>query len=691
MANPTPHRLGQYEIGRLIGRGGMAVVYRARQVSMDREVAVKIIKTDLAADAKFVERFRREAHLVALLSHPHILKVFDYGQQGQVLYLVMELLRGGNLSSVIAKGPMPVSLSVKILGQIASALDYAHQKGLIHRDLKPENVLFDETGNAFLSDFGLAKLLGSQSFQTQTGAVMGTPAYMSPEQWRGTDVDARADIYALGILTFEMLTGQLPFNADTPFAFMHMHANEPPPSILERNAALPPAMSQIIRKALAKDPNERYQSAGALAEAVRRAVAGAEGSQRIDTSYSGYSGVSGSAWSSVKDGAPPQGVQPWRAWLTAPQSYLLVGGLIAVSIIVLFLVGALAARKNIQPPAIPSAASISTAIPIVEVPTSSPYPTLESTLAQTATFILPSPTTQLEPTVTAVEDTQVPASPTLANLPGKIAFVGQPGSTSQKGIYVINPDGSGLTMLIEGQLRTEEPAWSRDGKYIAFSSNRRDAGRSDIYVANADGSNLHMLIPSSRHVVDFNPAWSPDGKQIAFSSDRGGDMRQFDVFVVNIDGSNLRKLTKLEPGIEVHATDPTWSPDGKWIAFVLNRDGNTDIYVMDTNGASVHPLTNNAVQDTWPRWSPDGKHIAFYSNRSGRYGIHVMNADGSEVRLVTDKGCCAAWSPDSQYLAFSAGYPGSDIFIIGLDGSGLRNVTKGNNDYYRTAMPTWGP
>lgn len=211
MSGLIGQRLGQYELLSLLGRGGMATVYRARQASMERDVAIKIIDPRLAESPDFVKRFEREARTIASLSHPHILKVFDFGQFGEHLYLVMELLKGGSLANLIQKGPLPLDIVEKVLDQVASALDYAHEQEIIHRDLKPQNVLLDEKGHAFLTDFGIARLLNRGTKLTQSGMVMGTPAYMAPEIWDNQPSDARADIYALGIMLFEMLAGRAHF------------------------------------------------------------------------------------------------------------------------------------------------------------------------------------------------------------------------------------------------------------------------------------------------------------------------------------------------------------------------------------------------------------------------------------------------------------------------------------------------
>jgi serine/threonine protein kinase len=276
MAGLIGQQLGQYEIIALLGEGGMATVYRARQGSIRRDVAVKVIEPRLARMGDFIKRFEREAQTVASLSHPHILKVFDYGQQGDLVYLVMELLTGGSLAALIRQGPLEPAPTTRLIDQIASALDYAHQRGVIHRDLKPQNVLLDEAGNALLTDFGIAKILRQTTVLTQSGAAMGTPAYMSPEQWRGERIDHRTDIYALGVMLFEMLAGQLPFNAETPYSMMHMHVYEPPPPIHNVRPDLPPGVEQVLNQALAKDRDQRFALAGELASNLKAALSGKE-------------------------------------------------------------------------------------------------------------------------------------------------------------------------------------------------------------------------------------------------------------------------------------------------------------------------------------------------------------------------------------------------------------------------------
>ncbi|MCZ7546491.1 MAG: serine/threonine protein kinase [Anaerolineae bacterium] len=267
-------QLGQYEIIEELGHGGMSTVYRARQASMGREVAIKVLAAELAREKGFMERFTKEVQLIALLEHPHILPVIDYGETNGAAYLVMRFLQGGSLSDRIKQGPFSLSEANAMLNQIASALDYAHRRGVIHRDLKPSNILMDKDGNCYLTDFGIAKIAHIDDGLTTTGHVMGTPAYMSPEQGLGLPINGRADIYALGLILYEMLVRRRPFTADSPPALIFQHVYHPPPRPTVLNPDLPQAVEEVVLKALAKRPEERYQTPMDLANAFDYALTG---------------------------------------------------------------------------------------------------------------------------------------------------------------------------------------------------------------------------------------------------------------------------------------------------------------------------------------------------------------------------------------------------------------------------------
>lgn len=266
--------LGPYRIINQIGKGGMANVYRAYQPSVDRYVAIKVLPTQLAESKEFATRFHQEARIIAMLEHPHILPVFDYGESDGVAYFVMRYLDAGTLKDKMEAGrPLPLNEIDRIFTQLADALSYAHSHGVVHRDLKPANALIDSFGNVFLTDFGIAKLLESASPRlTQTDAVMGTPAYISPEQAQGMPVDQRSDIYSLGIILYEMVTGGVPFVADTPLAVLFKHISDPLPLPSKVKPDVPEAIEKVILKALAKDPKDRFPTAGEFVTAWKQAL-----------------------------------------------------------------------------------------------------------------------------------------------------------------------------------------------------------------------------------------------------------------------------------------------------------------------------------------------------------------------------------------------------------------------------------
>ena len=270
-------RLGQYEIVEELGRGGMATVYRAYHPQMERFVAVKIIHAALAQGEEGMERFKQEARLIARLEHPHLLPVYDYDPEHQPPYIVMRYLEGGTLKEVIeAKQSLPLHEVAYVMRQITSALDYAHRNGVIHRDIKPSNIMIDADGNAYLTDFGIARILG-ESGVTQTGFAVGTPGYMSPEQGMGVaNIDGRTDVYALGVMAYEMATGQAPYQGETPMAVLMQHIQAPLPFATLTNPDLPEAFDEVVQKALAKDPDERYETPGDFATALSGLVDSSE-------------------------------------------------------------------------------------------------------------------------------------------------------------------------------------------------------------------------------------------------------------------------------------------------------------------------------------------------------------------------------------------------------------------------------
>jgi len=271
MSLPAGFALGQYRIVAPIGRGGMANVYKAHHPGLDRDVAIKVLPEFFAEDEGYRERFQQEARSVARLKHPNILNVFDFGQEHGITYLVLELVEGGTLAERLGR-PMDLEDVVRILRPIASALDHAHAQGILHRDIKPSNILIHRDGTPVLADFGLAKMADSVRRLTATGMVLGTPEYMSPEQSSGEAIGPASDRYSFAVVAYEMLTGRVPFQADTPAAVLLSHINKAVPPTRELAGELSGHVEDALRKALAKAPLERFDSATQFVAALTPAA-----------------------------------------------------------------------------------------------------------------------------------------------------------------------------------------------------------------------------------------------------------------------------------------------------------------------------------------------------------------------------------------------------------------------------------
>ena len=265
---------GRYEIEELVGTGGMSSVYRARDSVLERRVALKILHEHFSADPEYVERFRREARAIARLNHPNIVTVIDRGEFGNRQFIVFEHIPGENLKEVVEReGQLPVAQALALTHQIARGLAFAHQHGVVHRDVKPQNVLLDESGTAKVTDFGIARSLDPGEELTQTGTLLGTSDYIAPEQASGEPIDARSDQYSLGVLLYELLTGEVPYPADSFMAVAMRHLRDPVPSVRERRRDVPDRVDKIVARAMAKRPADRFPSTEAMMGAIEDALA----------------------------------------------------------------------------------------------------------------------------------------------------------------------------------------------------------------------------------------------------------------------------------------------------------------------------------------------------------------------------------------------------------------------------------
>lgn len=694
--------IGNYEMLDVVGRGGMATVYRAQQVSMNRTVAVKVLPEKYINDDTYIQRFNQEVAIVAKLEHRNIVPVHDYGEFNGQPYIVMRYMSGGSVDDLLNKGPLEIETIVSIIEQIAPALDYAHTKQVLHRDLKPSNVLLDDDGGAYLTDFGIARVLGEQGNKgITTQGVVGTPSYMSPEQAQGLHLDNRSDIYALGVMLFELATGRRPFESETPYGIAVMQVTTPPPSPRNFNPQLSFAIEEVIYKAMRKKREERFPNAVALAEALKRAI-----NKPVMSLHDTQPG--GMPRPQPQQAAPPQQLQPMppapppqmttytsppssqnmtpmpgyvrrrrkprgsNVWISAALGGLLGCGLLAVLVIVVLL-----AINSIGTSSAPE-------------PEPTVAPTAEDGSAGEGALIPP-----LDPTSETARATLVPGSgstgiapvgvretPTLSasmRSAGQLVYFSE--RNDNYDLYKMDlSDGLEVRLTFDPGADSY-PSVSPDGKYIAFQSNRD--GDFDIFVMDIEGENLRRL--TDNIVLDRIPSWSPDGTRIVFSSDTDND-ETFDLYEIRPDGSEMRQI--FDNG--ERNSHPRFSPDGRYIVFTTGESADGakwEIGRLDTETDEFIRLTSNKTKDWSPSFSPDGSEIIYLTGENGvqpAFGdaaIALIGPDGNTQRILYD-GESYEWgvsySPDGKLLAFTAFSTQTareEIFLMNADGTDVQQVT----------------
>lgn len=329
MYDLTDTYLGQYHITEIISYGGTSTVYKAYQASLDRYVAVKVLLYN--RDPQFASRFKREARLIAQLQHPNIMPIYEYGEHEAMLYLVLRYIEQGATLDHMLGTPMEPIQALRLTSKLLSALDYAHARGIIHRDVKPANVLMPAPDWPLLADFGIAKFTQDDLRLTSTGLIIGTAAYMSPEQATGEPLDARSDVYATGVLLYEMLTGQVPFDGSSAMALLHKHVHAPPPAPRSLVPNLPEVVESALLRALAKAPDERYQSAAEMSEELEQIAARLEQGAVLDAAVVPIQPVSAPTMPDRAPAVLPGDAQrtqrsAWRSWSTFLIAAALIGG-----------------------------------------------------------------------------------------------------------------------------------------------------------------------------------------------------------------------------------------------------------------------------------------------------------------------------------------------------------------------------
>lgn len=684
----TPQKIGRYEIKSELGRGGMATVYRAYDPLFEREVALKVLPREMLHDPQFRVRFEREAKTIAALEHPAIVPVYDVGEEDGQPYFVMRYMTGGSLQERIAQGPLSLHETARIFTKLAPALDEAHLKGIVHRDLKPGNILFDRTGEPYISDFGIAKITQAQGATVTGGAIIGTPAYMSPEQAQGEQVDGRSDIYALGVILYEMLSGVQPYQATTPMAVVVKHLTDPIPHILDSNPNLPVDIEPIIEKAMAKNRDERFGAAAELAYAVDEVARGASGQDAIKTASMRATQVAAAktrlaaAKTKVVEKAAASGQPPAPAksgpsawWFIAPVIVILVLAGLGGGGFMLF--SALSPTATLQP---------ANTLPPVIPPT--------NTLAPTE------PPTEAPPTFTAIPPTEAPTftpeppTPTPASSRPIVGGADQLAFIANNEIWTVNLDGSQLTQLTRDSLPKTELQWipgTRELVYITgtvVKTVNADTTVSDIVISFTGASFLEVF------------RISPDGKQVAISLNKEMYIVPFDLQkfkTVRGTKSGLRSLNGClgyTPGTKaaIALKEFRWGPDSKTVAwsYAINNAGNTEDVIVWVDISTCDPA-RISFKDQFPAdrfrpeeftrggeisdfdWDANTLFVMNTAHRNGGWGfLYLYNLETRQGRPLNPLGassrCCyrdARWSPDGSYLFFA--FQNKDNLGMGVD------------------------
>jgi serine/threonine-protein kinase len=706
----------RYRIEHELGQGGMATVYLAEDLKHHRKVAVKVLRPELAA-ALGAERFLREIETTASLRHPHILPLYDSGQAEDLLFYVMPFVEGESLRDRLTREKqLPIDDALRITREVADALSYAHSKGVIHRDIKPENILL-ESGHAVVADFGIAKAISAAGGQTltRTGMSIGTPQYMSPEQAAGEgDLDGRSDLYSLACVLYEMLAGQPPFSGATAESLVRQHLTVEARPIAQLRPAVPPAIADVLTRALAKNPADRFSPAAHFAAAL----------------------------TIPESGRAARRFTPSRT----------VVGLGAIGVVAAIIAGILLLRRPAAAPAI----AIGRTTQVTREPGLEVDPALSPDGAALAYAAGPTNAMQIyvrqisggRPVALTTDSTGNCRWPRWSPDGSQIAY------QSDDGIYVVPALGGAprrVTRVDPAKLRYGvgwgTPIagfdWSPDGLKILWTLGNNGDG---ITVKTlSSGDTVTLAAPGAA----FAPAWSPDGRTVAvavgnpaftFGTGYFGNVGATAIWVIPLDGTPAIRVT---PDSALNVS-PQWSSDGRGLFWVSDRDGSRDVYQqrLNAHGAvgSPHRLTTGTDAQglsvgrksgrlaysrlsTWSGiWSipvpargpvsirgatrittgnetiedldvsPDGHWLVFDSDRGGNPDLYVMPVTGGEPRQITTDPAgdfSGDWSPDGRRIVFHARRGGDrNIYTVEADGTGLRQWTSSSDE---ELDPDWAP
>jgi Tol biopolymer transport system component/predicted Ser/Thr protein kinase len=751
--------IGPYKIVALLGEGGMGEVYLAEDVRLGRQIALKLLPAYFGKDEDRLRRFAQEARAASALNHPNVCVIYEVGEtEDGRHYIAMEYVDGETLGQVTTSRRIGIDEVLEVTMQVASGLAAAHQVGIVHRDIKPENIMLRRDGYVKVLDFGLAKLTeqlttnetspAGARVKTDTGMVMGTGRYMSPEQARGLSVDARTDIWSLGVALYEMVTGRAPFEgATTGDLIVSILEREPPPLALLSPDA-PAELQRIITKALRKEREERYQTAKDLLSDLKSLKQELE--LEVQLGHPLQRGSRGRSILRTNETLRATGLQP-KWW---PNRLILLGAVVIsfVSVAGWFYSSRFASKLSTLSKSEPQLP------PMKIVPFTSFFPGRENWPAfspngEQIAFTWDGPTVDnfdlyVKLVGSAGEPLRLTTHPGIDNSPAwspdgkQIAFTRF--YLGQSAIYTISALGGSERKLLQLGLESAKlgfypmVVWSPDGRSLAFPDKSSPQEIPGIFLLSVESLEKRRLTsPPAQDVGDWWPAFSPDGKTVAFV--RQIDEWRGDIYVASIDGGEPRRLTL--DSAQIQGLD--WTPDGGSIVFLsprgearlglwrisasggmpeplavgadivwspfgisppsISRDGHRLAYVQSFDDANIwrievpssagraNPPTSliSSTQCEWgPQFSPDGKRIVFESIRSGPDELWVCESDGTNPIQLTFHGAkTPRWSPDGRHIAFVSRPEGhEDISIMSAEGGAPRRLTT---DPANDEVPSW--
>jgi eukaryotic-like serine/threonine-protein kinase len=674
--------LGHYRIVRELGSGGMGEVYAAEDQKLHRLVALKILSAPFGLDHERRERFEREAQAVAALNHPNIVTIYSVELSDSMHFLTMEMVEGRPLSALIPAGGLPLDRLLKLGIPLADAVSAAHHRGITHRDLKPANVMVGDDGRLKVLDFGLAKLKeeqyspsGATTLATQTltgeGRIIGTVAYMSPEQAEGRPIDHRSDIFSLGIVLYEMATGQRPFQGETSVSVLSSILKDTPRNVTEINRALPRDLARIVRRCLMKDAEERYQSAKDIRndlQELKQSLESGELSAPLPPARIAKSGL--------------------RTWP------LITAAAVAVTAFAAYRAGSGLNRPS-EPTRSGSFSQLTVQSGEELFPSLSPdgkWMVYTSAAAGNRDIYLQSVggQTAINLTKDTTADDQQPAFSPDGE---RIAFQS---NRDGGGIFVMGRTGESVRRLSDGGYN---PAWSPNGKEVVFGTESVQASpaargpRSGLWIVTVENGEKRQIATED----SVQPAWSPDGSRIAFWAARG-PQRQRDILTVPVAGGDAVLVTD-DAAID---WNPVWAPDGKRLYYLSNRAGSMNLWRVRIEQQSGRPLgppesiVLPAGVVAHISLSADERRIA-YASVEVEQNVLRVGMDPASATVLGDPQAVTSGSKiwgsvdvtrDGQSIVLGSSSSQEDVFVARADGTGLRQLT---NDLAFDRFPRWAP